>query len=173
MIRKPVPVRLEGRGRFIGGLLLGVGLFWLLWFFFFHPSAMPVISRWAIITADSTPLPASILQATPLVAAGITLNTPNNDPPISQLQALQLAAQAEPDAAGSAKKIEAYYVSLTYATTTHNQNNSSYADLPAWLIWYQQVPQAPTNVALTRLPPQDLYLFINAQTGQTVLAVWT
>ncbi|GCE03765.1 hypothetical protein [Dictyobacter aurantiacus] len=172
MVRKPVLVRLEGRGRFIGGLLLGVGLFWLLWLFLFHPVSVPVISRWSMVDAATTPVPASLLQSAPLMSAGVTLNTPNDTPPISQLQALQLAAQAEPAAAASAKKIDAYYVLLTYPAAANHQNHSSLTNLPTWLIWYQQVPQPSTNVALTTQPPQDLYLFINAQTGQLALAVW-
>ena len=172
MERKPIPVRLEGRGRFIGGLLLGVGLFWLLWLLFFHPATVPVISRWSMSDAIASPLPASVLQSTPLTAAGIVLSAPNNSPPTSQMQALQLAAQAEPDAAGGAKSINAYYVLLTYTAVAHNQDSASFTNLPTWLIWFQQVPQTPTNVALTTQPPQDLYLFINAQTGQVALRVW-
>lgn len=172
MARKSIPVRLEGRGRFIGGLLLGVGLFWLLWLLFFHPAAMPVISRWSMSDAAASPLPASVLQSTPLTAAGIVLSTPDNSASISQMQALQLAAQAEPDATDGAKSINAYYVLLTYTATAHSQNSASLTNLPTWLIWFQQVPQPPTNVALTTQPPQDLYLFINAQTGQVELTVW-
>ncbi|GLV57063.1 hypothetical protein KDH_39010 [Dictyobacter sp. S3.2.2.5] len=172
MVRKPVPVRLDGRGRFIGGLLLGIGLFWLLWLFLFHPVSVPMISRWSMVDAATTPVPASLLQSEPLKAVGVTLSTPNDTPPISRLQALQLAAQAEPDAATSAKKIDAHYVLLTYPAVTNHQNHSSFTNLPTWLIWYQQVPQPSTNVALTTQPPQDLYLFINAQTGQPALAIW-
>ncbi|GHO89109.1 hypothetical protein [Dictyobacter formicarum] len=172
MVRKPIPVRLEGRGRFIGGLLLGVGLFWLLWLLFFHPAAVPVISHWSMSDVASPPLPAAVLQSTPLAAAGIALRTPNNSPSISQLQALQLATQAEPDATGGAKKIDTYYVLLAYTATAHNQNSASFSNLPVWLIWFQQVSQPPTNVALSTQPPQDLYLFINAQTGQVELTVW-
>ncbi|WP_161977147.1 hypothetical protein [Dictyobacter kobayashii] len=45
-------------------------------------------------------------------------------------------------------------------------------NLPVWLIWFQKVPQPPTNVALSTQPAQDLYLFVNAQTGKIELRVW-
>ncbi|WP_126549134.1 hypothetical protein [Dictyobacter kobayashii] len=78
MIRKPVPVRLEGRGRFIGGLLLGAGLFWLLWLLFFHAGGVPINSQWSIPAVTTSPLPAALEQSTPLTSAGIMLSPPAN-----------------------------------------------------------------------------------------------
>ncbi len=91
---------------------------------------------------------------------------------LSQAQALQIADQMEPDAATGAQTIDARYALLTYTATTGAKSGPDLQNVPVWMIWFQKVPQPQTNVALDAGVSHDLYVFLNATTGQMELTVW-
>ncbi|GCF08259.1 hypothetical protein [Dictyobacter arantiisoli] len=170
MVRKPDFGHISSRGRFWGGILLGVGLFWLIWLLFFYHPVSSTSSQWAGAEATPSPLAVSGLHTASLTAAGITVNTISPPSTMSQAQALQLADQLEPDAAAGAHKKLLSSVSLTYLAASRGAKDLR--AVPVWMICYQDIPQAQTTVALDTGTAHDLYVFLNPRTGSIVLTVW-
>ena len=102
--------------------------------------------------------------------------TPAQKAALSQQQALLIAGQLEPDAASKAKSTSASYVLLNYPVgkaATH----TNLSDVAAWMIVYQKIPRQPAaaSVEPTPLPLtyQNLYVFLDANSGKELLAIWT
>lgn len=145
----------------VGGVLLVIALVWAF-LLVFHPSlASRISSSLQLPGVASTPT----AQISVLQAEGITLAHPSQAPELTQQQALLLASQLEPDAATQAKSTKASYVLLNYPAG--GNGSSSFNNVPAWMIVYQQVP-----VTFSSQSHQDLYLFLNASTGKELLAIW-
>jgi hypothetical protein len=112
----------------------------------------------------------------PLTAAGIFLGHPTQAPALTQQQALLIAGQLEPDAATQATKTSAQYVLLNYAGTHTSTAHAGLSNVAAWMIVYQQIPLAPGDPSADPTPfPQthhDLYVFLDANSGTELLAVW-
>lgn len=146
----------------VGGALLAVALIWAF-LLVFHPS---LASR---ISSSLPPLPGAAstptAQISALQAEGITLAHPSQAPGLTQQQALLLASQLEPDAATQAKSTKASYILLNFPAG--GNGSSSFNNVPAWMIVYQQVP-----VTFSSQSHQDLYLFLDANTGKELLAIW-
>jgi hypothetical protein len=111
-------------------------------------------------------------QIPPLTSAGISLGTPSSPPALTQQQALLIAGQLEPDAATNAQKTSARYVLLNFdgagtATTQHAITNE-----PAWMMLYQQIPQQPADPSQSLPKQHDLYVFLDANSGKELLAIW-
>ncbi|HLI06812.1 MAG TPA: hypothetical protein VKV40_09605 [Ktedonobacteraceae bacterium] len=140
----------------VGALLLVVALVWAF-LLVFHPSLASHISS---SLPGAVPTPAPETQISALEAEGITLQHPSQAPGLSQQQALLLASQLVPQAAAQARNMKASYVLLNYPAS--NFNNA-----PAWMIVYQQVP-----VTFASQSHQDLYLFLDANSGRELLAIW-
>ncbi len=137
----------------------------LVWAFLlvFQPSVASRISS-SLPMPRSAATPAGQAQIPALQAEGITLGHPSQAPALSQQQALLLARQLIPDAATQAKSTTASYVLLNYPASS---GHPAFNNVPAWMIVYQQVP-----VTFSSQAHQDLYLFLDANTGKELLAIW-
>lgn len=112
--------------------------------------------------------PSGQAQIAALQAEGITLGHPSQTPGLTQQQAVLLASQLMPDAATQAKSTKASYVLLNYPAGSNHPAHTSFNNVAAWMIVYQQVP-----VTFASQSHQDLYLFLDANTGKELLAIWT
>jgi hypothetical protein len=102
-----------------------------------------------------------------LTAEGITLSSANQNPTLSQQQAVTLANQLEPDAANNAKSIYARCVLLSHASLN---------SVPVWMVAYQKIPIEPNSASVdpasSTRTSHDLYVFVDANTGKELLSVW-
>ena len=121
---------------------------------------------------DATALPTT--QVPPLAAAGISLGHPTQTPALTQQEAIFIASQLEPDAATNAKKTSAQYVLVSYAGTNASTSYPGFHNVLAWMIVYEQIPLAPADLGVTPFPQThyDLYVFLDANTGKELLALW-
>jgi hypothetical protein len=158
----------------IGAFLLALALVWLIWLVIHRLGGGTGISLLPIPgLSQATP---TVGQIPPLTAAGISLGTPSSPPALTQQQALLIADQLESDAATNAQKTSARYVLLNFdgagAATQHAITNE-----PAWMVLYLQIPQQPADPSSDpsqSLPKQhDLYVFLDANSGKELLAIWT
>ena len=158
----------------MGAFLLALALVWLIWLVIHRLGGGTGISLLPIPgLTQATP---TVGQIPPLTAAGISLGTPSSPPALTQQQALLIADQLESDAATNAQKTSARYVLLNFdgagtATTQHAITNE-----PAWMVLYLQIPQQPADPSADpsqSLPKQhDLYVFLDANSGKELLAIW-
>ena len=156
-----------------GVILLIVAALWLGWIVI--PRGVPVgIS--ILSFPGLPPLNTPIGQPSPLLAAGITLGRPSQTPALNQQQALLIASQLEPDAATNAKKTSSEYVLLNYNSTSASASHTTLRNVPVWLVQYQQIPLAPTDPSVDPNAPahatHDLYVFLDANSGKELLAIW-
>lgn len=157
-----------------GIILLVVAVLWLGWLVFFRgaPAGISILSFPGL-----PPLNTPITQPSPLLAAGITLGRPSQLPALNQQQALLIASQLEPDAATHAKKTSSEYVLLNYTNTSASASHSTLHNVPVWLIQYQQIPLASVDPSVDPNAPaqttHDLYVFLDANSGKELLAIWT
>jgi hypothetical protein len=114
-----------------------------------------------------------------LLAEGITLAHSDQQPTLSQQQALLIASQLEPAAASQANKISARYVLLNYPGTsaaTPSVAHPALNNVPVWLVWYRQIPLGPADVSvdptLASHTYHDLYVCIDATSGKELLSIW-
>ena len=152
----------------VGAILFGIGILWIGWLLLSSHSNVSDIPLWPGISNPSTPVN---VQATPLLAEGISVSLAHQTPSISQQQALTLANQYEPDAAAQAKNVRADFVLLNYVPSvpaTHNDFNNT----PVWMIWYQHIPLAQDDPSASTRSSHDLYVFLDGTTGKEVLKVW-
>lgn len=162
MARQPVSrfrlsTAILGSALLLGALIAG-------WFVLFHRQGGVFISFLPGAGADAT---APAQQSGPLLSSGITLTSTDQQPALSQQQALAIARQFEPGAAATASNVSARYVLLT---------STSLKNVPTWMIWYQKIPATSTLTNIDPTPPaqttHDLYLFLDATTGEELLSIW-
>ncbi|GAC1667759.1 MAG: hypothetical protein PVS3B3_38410 [Ktedonobacteraceae bacterium] len=156
-----------------GAILLGLGCLWLGWLLLGqHNNSASGSFIWPLVGTNSSPSDAPIPQ---LVAAGISLSHANQNPTLSQQQAVTIANQLEPEAATNAKSTNARYVLLNYTATGHS-TNASVNNVPVWMVLYQRIPITPNNASVDPVPStrsyHDLYVFVDANSGKEVLSVW-
>ena len=167
------PLLSRQSSKIVGIILLVVAAVWLGWLVFYRgaPAGISILSFPGL-----PPLNTPIGQPSPLVAAGITLGRPSQLPALNQQQALLIASQLEPDAAANAKKTSSEYVLLNYTSTSTSSSHSSLRNVPVWLIQYQQIPLASADPAVDPNAPanatHDLYVFLDANSGKELLAIW-
>ncbi|MBA2284408.1 MAG: hypothetical protein H0W02_02890 [Ktedonobacteraceae bacterium] len=151
----------------VGAMLLTIAAIWLVW----------LVLQGHVGTTFSWPVPGqpssnSALQIPPLYAEGIILGHPSQPAALNQQQALLIANQVEPDAAANAGSSHAAYVLLTYT----GPGGANFNNTPAWMIFYRGIPLDPADAAVDPTPfPQshhDLYVFLDANTGKELLAIW-
>lgn len=157
----------------IGGLLICSALGWFIWLLVSQQQSGLVFR---IPFTNTQNQPTAQPSVDPLLAAGITLATPDSAQTslLSQQQALVLANQLEPQAAARARSISAAYVLFNYKGSTPMPGGLS--GVPAWLIHYSRVASAGPDTAAdphATNAPHDCYLFLDANSGQELLAVWT
>jgi hypothetical protein len=118
----------------------------------------------------------SMEQVPPLFAAGITLSHPTQTPGLNQQQALLIASQLEPEAAANAQNASAQYVLLNFSARGTPAARPDLNHVPTWMILYQGIPLQPSDPSVDPTPfPQshhDLYVFLDANTGKELLAIW-
>jgi hypothetical protein len=166
MVRKPDSAQLHTLSKFGGGALLVVGICLFAWLIFFqHPATSVPSQLWFTANVTATPVSGLVLQNSALQAAGIQLESTNQPAVVSQAQALQLVNQQQPDAAADAKKIEEHYGLL-------NENAQKIHNVAVWMIWYQSIAQPPNGIEVSATAAHDLYVFVDAKTGRTILSVW-
>jgi len=155
--------------KIVGAILLVVAAVWLGWLIFQRGGA-------AGISILPIPVNTPIGQVPPLVAAGITLGHASRTPALDQKQALLIASQLEPDAATNAKKTSSEYVLLNYTSTSASASHTNLSNVPAWMVLYQQIPLAPGDPSVDPNAPShgtyDLYVFLDANSGKELLAIW-
>ena len=120
--------------------------------------------------------PTSQTTVDPLVAAGVTLSTPDQGQTslLSEQQALMLAGQMEPQAAAHAASVSAQYVLFSYKGSS--ATTASMHSVPAWLVHYTKVAEVGPDIASdphATNTAHDCYLFLDANSGQELLALWT
>lgn len=171
--RNRTPLLSRQSSKIVGAMLLIVAALWLGWLVF-HRGAPVGISILQI--PGLVPINTPIEQPSPLLAAGITLGRPSQAPALNQQQALLIANQLEPDAATNAKKTSSEYVLLNYRSTSASASHTSLSNVPAWMVLYQQIPLAPTDPSVDPNSPShathDLYVFLDANSGKELLAIW-
>jgi len=155
----------------VGGMLFVAGIVWLVWLLT-HPRLFPP----TLPVSGLAPTRPPAGQIPSLLAAGITLGRPTRPPALNQQQALLIASELESDAASRAESASSQYVLLSY---TSRNIPTTYRDLnnyPAWMILYQNIPLEPGDASVDPTPsPQsqhDLYVFLDANTGKELLAIW-
>jgi hypothetical protein len=164
-------------GKAVGGALIVFACLWLGSLLLFR---LGVIGGAAGLSLLPLPAHAPTVPPTatvsPLTAAGISLEHPTQAPALTQQQALLIASQLESDAATQATKTSAQYVLLTYAGTHTSTAHAGFSNVAAWMIIYQQIPLAPGDPSADPTPfPQthhDLYVFLDANSGTELLAIW-
>ncbi len=160
--RRPLSHLLTG---LIGGVLLGIAVIWI-GLLVLQRVGVPV-PAFPTIGGIAPPFSqAPVTQITPLVAEGITLGSPTQNPGLNQQQALLLASEVEPDAATHAKVTGAKYVLLTYPNMSTPATHPSFNGVPVWMISYQQIPQQSSPQST-----YDLYVFLDATSGKELLSV--
>lgn len=164
--------------KLVGGALIIFACLCLGWLLLFRfgigvgvvagPASLP--SPGSTPTGHPTTLPSSLTDA------GISLGHPMQAPALTEQQALVIASQLEPNAAAHAGKTHAQYVLLNYAGTNASASHADLSNVPAWMIVYQQIPLAPGDLSADPTPfPQthhDLYIFLDANSGKEILAIW-
>ena len=158
----------------IGVILLVVAVGGFGWFLTHQYEGQSGLSTFSIPGLAPTNPP--IVQVSPLLAAGVTLGHPTQTPALNQRQALVLGSQLEPDAAANAQNASAQYVLLSYSGKGTPAAQPDLNHVPAWMIVYQGIPLQPSDPSVDPTPfPQsnhDLYVFLDANTGKELLAIW-
>lgn len=153
----------------VGGILICVALLWFGWLLARQHNPGLASVRFPFSGPQTQP------TADPLLAAGITLTTPaqGQTASLNRQQALLLADQMEPQAAAHANSVSADYVLLNYKGSANT--TAALHDVPAWLVHYSKVSGAAPDTAAdphAANTPHDCYLFLDATTGQELLALW-
>jgi hypothetical protein len=157
----------------VGIVLIGIALLWFVWLLArqFNPVGISL----KLPLPNIMPQQSSNAPADPLVAAGITLSSPaqGQEPLLSQQQALLLAAQIEAPIAARAKGVDSSYTLFSYQG--NNAAGTSFHNVPVWLIHYSGVSAPPPDTAAdprASSASHDFYLFLDANSGRELLAIW-
>lgn len=156
-----------------GGVLICAALLWFGWLLArqHNPGLAEIRFPFSGAQTQQTAQP----TVDPLLAAGITLSTPapGQAASLNREQALLLADQMEPQAAAHASSVSAEYVLFNYKGSS--STTAALHDVPAWLIHYSKVSGAAPDTAAdphaTKVP-HDCYIFLDASSGQELLALW-
>ncbi|HZS76865.1 MAG TPA: hypothetical protein VFA41_09650 [Ktedonobacteraceae bacterium] len=168
----PGPTRARRISGIVGTVLVLIGLLWLGQVVVQHfiggdnqTSTLPY--------GGNGPAPTATIPLGPLTAAGITLGHPADMPALSAQQAILLANQLEPEGS-NAKRVSAQYVLLTYNGSGGANQRANLNNVPAWMVYYQQIPLPPLNTSVTPYPQtqHDLYVFLDAQGSKELLKIW-
>lgn len=157
----------------IGAALVGVAVLWFVWLLV-RPLSPGLVSI-------TFPVPGILPQnppnapKDPLIAAGITLSSPaqSQQPLLTRQQAIFLVNQMEPQVAAHAGGVNAQYTLFSY----HGGSSSAsgFQNVPVWLVHYTSVAEPrPDTAADPRASStqHDLYVFLDANNGRELLALW-
>ncbi|HET8842082.1 MAG TPA: hypothetical protein VFN35_11480 [Ktedonobacteraceae bacterium] len=156
----------------VGGTLIGIALLWAVWLLLRQTN--PAMNSLVFPMPGPLSQNATSSPSNPLLAAGVTLTTPSTgqEPALTRQQALLLASQLEPTAAAQAGAVDAQYTLFSY---TNAKTSTTFRDAQAWLVHYSKVPEprpdasADPRAASTQ---HDLYVFLDANSGATLLKIW-
>lgn len=156
----------------VGVALIGVAVLWFTWLLVRQASPG--------IVSLNFPFPNLLPRSTnapvdPLAAAGITLSAPpqGQEPGLTQQQAVLLADQVEPQMAAKATEIKAQYTLFSYQGS--GSGAASFQDVPAWLIHYSGISEPPPDTGAdphATGAKHDFYVFLDANSGRELLAIW-
>ena len=108
---------------------------------------------------------------------GIMLHGTDQKPVLSRQQAVEIANRLETDAAGRAKAIDTRYALLTYHTTKNTIAHPNWENVAVWMVLYQKIPHCVGDTSFdVKSPSQsyhDLYVFLDANSGQELFSLWT
>ncbi len=173
-IKEPRPASwMRSLSAVVGGVLFVLAIAGFAWFLTHQYQLSPLP---ALPIPGLAPTHASMEQVPPLFAAGITLSHPTQTPRLNQQQALLIANQLEPEAAANAQNTSAQYVLLNYSGRGTPAAQRDLNHIPTWMVLYQGIPLQPSDPSVDPTPfPQthhDLYVFLDANTGKELLAIW-
>lgn len=168
-LRKPVLSR-RTTSIILGSFCIAFALFWAAFLVY---QRGPTTFSFTLQNSQVTPTSTSAA----LAAEGLTLSSPAQDqqPGIGREQALLLAAQDAPEAAGRAGSTDAIFTLLTYNTNHTQSNYPTFVQKPAWLVHYTKVseptPQTSADPGASN-SKHDLYVFLDASNGNELLEIW-
>lgn len=158
----------------VGGILLGVCLLAVGWLLLAPHLDFRAGPTWIIPWAANSPQ--TDLQVPQLTAQGITLAETNQQPTLSEQQALFISSQLEPEAASSAQSTNARYVLVSSTSTSATAGRPVLNATPVWLVWFQKIPSAASDTQVDPTPsPQathDLFVFLDANSGKELFSLW-
>lgn len=149
--------------RIIIGIIIGLVVLGI-WQIFFVPHQSS--SLWMLPGLPNT----QDTQFPSVASFGVTLEHANPQGSLTEKQALIMANQLEPDAAAHAQSIHARYVLFTYPAHPNN-GSQTFNKVPAWFIWYQKIVNPSVNAGNDN-PGHDLYIFLDATSGNELLSIW-
>jgi hypothetical protein len=157
----------------VGVALIGVAALWFIWLVVRQVN--PGIVSLSFPFPNLVPPRSANTPVDPLAAAGITLSAPlqGQEPGLTQQQALLLAAQIEPQVAAKAADVSARYTLFSYQGTAPGA--PSFHNIPVWLIHYSGIaePHPDTGADPHATGAQhDFYVFLDANSGRELLAIW-
>jgi hypothetical protein len=161
--------------RIIIGCVCGALLVLCLWLGWQFLSLRGVAPR-LLVPPLPDPTPTATPEVQPLLAQGIRLREPRQEPGLSQQQALLIANIRVAEMVSNAKVVSARHVLLVYTPGKTTSPGKAFDNMAAWMIWYQQVPLPPGDREVDPAPParteHDLYFFLDANTGKELFTVW-
>jgi hypothetical protein len=171
--RSASEVRMRRLSAIIGGVLICATLAWFGWLVARQHNPGLAAINFPFPGLQGQPTAQSTVD--PLLAAGITLTTPTQGQSalLSEQQARLLADQMEPQAAAHASTVSARYILFSYKGSTATTASSH--DVPAWFIHYINVAGPGSDTAAdphATNTSHDCYLFLDANSGQELLALW-
>ncbi|MBV9229935.1 MAG: hypothetical protein JOZ18_11530 [Chloroflexi bacterium] len=174
MAKKQRPSRMKIVTGIAGAMLLAIAFLWMIWLVQSRHGSISNGTAWTIPGFGAKITPEA--ESAQLLAAGITLGHADQQPTLSQQQALFLASQLEPEAAVKAKSVSARYVLLNYPAANTSAPHPNLNNVPVWMVWYQTIPLEPADAAVDPTPSpnshHDLYVFLDANNGKELLSIW-
>jgi hypothetical protein len=154
----------------VGGALIGVALLWFAWLIAHQLNPG--------IPSLTFPLPGNLpanAPADPLAAAGITLSSPaqGQEPLLTRQQAILLVNEMETQVASRANGVDASYTLFSYKGS--NPAVASSHGVPVWLVHYTKISEPHPDTAAdphASSSHHDFYVFLDANSGRELLAIW-
>ncbi|HLI69994.1 MAG TPA: hypothetical protein VKV19_09590 [Ktedonobacteraceae bacterium] len=173
--REPGDSALRRFSALVGIALIGVAVLWFIWLLVRQVNTAVPMPATTLPLPHVLPQSSPTAQDNPLASAGITLSSPGGSqtPRLTQQQAILLADQMQPEVAAHAGKVEALYTLFSYRGS--NPDVASFQNDPVWLVHYSNVSEPP---AATSADPHassthhDFYVFLDANSGRELLAIW-
>jgi hypothetical protein len=159
----------------VGSALIGVALLWFIWLLVRQLSPAMVSISFPLPIPGAPSQPTANPPADPLAAAGITLSAPaqGQEPLLTRQQALLLTTALEPQIAAQAGGSDARYTLFSYRGS--NSAAVSYHDVAAWLVRYTGISEPQPDTAADPHAADthhDFYVFLDANSGRELLAIW-
>lgn len=157
----------------VGAALIGIAVLWFVWLL--ARQLNPGMVSLTLPLLNMQHQQSSRAPADPLIAAGITLSTPpqGQQPLLTKQQALLLVAQMEPQIAAKAGGVDARYTLFSYQGGAAGA--IGFHNTPVWLVHYSSVAEPRPDTAAdpqAASASHDFYVFLDANSGRELLAIW-